>query len=242
MADSTSPAARDRARSLQAVCLAAFMCGFGLSGLACAADHHAHESTVQNATPPAQPTQQSVPNNAAAPSPARAPKAAPAQPASKPLWSDLTPAQQQALAPLAGEWNKLSPARRSKWLAIGNKYASMNPDEQQRVQARMREWVSLTPEQRRLARDSYARAKKLEPNQKSEQWEKYQQLPEEQKKKLAADATSKKQVATLPPASQPKTKTVPPIKSTPKPVLEQSLTPQATSQSAISPSPQPASK
>jgi hypothetical protein len=230
------------ARTLRAMCFMTLLLGAGV-GLAYATDGTAPASGTQNTSPQAlQSVPAGVPNNALAPSPAGAPKAAPAQPASKPLWTDLTPTQQQALAPLAAEWDKLSSARKSKWLVIGNKYASMKPDEQQRVQARMREWVSLTPEQRRIARESYARAKKLNSNQKSEHWEKYQQLPEEQKKKLAADATSKKHVATLPPASQAKTKTVPPIKSTPKPVLEQSVTPQAASQSAISPSPQPASK
>jgi hypothetical protein len=163
------------------------------------------------------------------------------QPIVKPLWADLTLAQQQALAPLESEWDKLDSFRKNKWLTIGNKFASMKPDEQQRVQERMRDWVKLTPEQRRIARESYARAKKLNPDQKSAQWEQYQQLPEEQKKKLAADAASKKPVTTLPsPASQGKTsKTMPPIKSTPKPVLEQSVTPQAANQSAIQPSAQP---
>jgi hypothetical protein len=176
--------------------------------------------------------------SAAAPAPA-----ATAQKPAKPLWSDLTPAQQQALAPLAEEWDKLEAFRKNKWLAIGNKFGSMKPDEQQRMQERMRDWVVLTPEQRRVARENYVRAKTLKPDQKSVQWEQYQQLPEEQKKKLAEDARSKKQVTTLPPPKQQKdSKTVPPIKSSPKPVLEQSVTSQATTQSALQPSPQPTNK
>jgi hypothetical protein len=89
----------------------------------------------------------------------------------------------------------------------------MTPDEQQRVQERMREWVKLTPEQRRIVRENYARAKKLEPAQKTAQWEQYQQLPEEQKLKLAADADKKKHVADPPTPSQSRVKTVAPIKS-----------------------------
>lgn len=229
------------ARALRAVCFLASLSALsGLAGLAHAADNGAPAAAAQNAAPHGMPN--SAPNSAAAPSPAGAAKAAPAQAAAKPSWTELTPAQQQALSPLAGEWDKLNSARKRKWLVIGNKYASMNPDEQQRVQARMREWVKLTPEQRRIARESYARAKRLNPRQKSEHWQKYQQLPEEQKKKLAADAASKKHVASLPSASQAKNKTVPPIKSAPKPVHEQSVTPQAASQSALSPSPQPATK
>lgn len=191
------------------------------------------EPTASTATPP-------LPS----PAPAAATKATPATPplAVKPLWADLTPAQQQALAPLASEWDRLDAFRKNKWLAIGNKFAGMKPDEQQRVQERMRDWVALTPEQRRVARESYARAKKLNPDQKSAHWEQYQQLPEEQKKKLAEGAAAKKPVANLPPpASQGKnSKTIPPIKSAPKPVLERSVTPHAASQSALQPAAQPA--
>lgn len=147
--------------------------------------------------------------------------------------------QQQALAPLASEWDQLDAFRKGKWLAIGNKFPSMKPDEQQRVQERMRDWVALTPEQRRMARESYARSKKLNPDQKSARWEQYQQLPEEEKKKLAAGATAKKPVATLPPASAQGKSPIPPIKSAPKPVLERSVTPQAARQSALQPSQQP---
>lgn len=158
-------------------------------------------------------------------------------PVVKPLWSELTPEQQQALAPLAGEWDSLDTFRKNKWLAIGNKFPSMKPEEQQRLQERMREWLKLTPEQRRVARENYVRAQKLRPDQKSAQWQQYQQLPEEEKKKLAADAAAKKKVTTLPsPSAQNKqTKTIPPIKAAPKPVIEQSVTPQAVNQSALQP-------
>lgn len=158
------------------------------------------------------------------------------QAAAKPRWSDLTPAQKQALAPLESEWANLDPVRKNKWLVIGNKFATMTPDEQRRIQDRMRDWVRLTPEQRRIARENYIRAKKIKPDQKSAQWQQYQQLPEEEKKKLAAEAPVKKHVATLPsPAQRKNSKTIPPIKAAPKPVLEQSVTPQAASQSALQP-------
>jgi len=151
--------------------------------------------------------------------------------AAAPTWAELSPVQQQALAPLAGEWDKLDDFRKKKWLEIGNRYAKMKPEQQQRMQERMRDWVKLTPEQRRLARESYARAKKLGPNKKHEHWQQYQQLPEEQKKKLAEDTASKSHIATLPShAAQGKNgKTVPPIKSAPKRVIEKSVTPQAAS-------------
>lgn len=159
-----------------------------------------------------------------------------------PSWAELTPAQQNGLQPLANEWDKLDPFRKSKWLAIGNKFAKMKPEEQQRMHDRMREWVKLTPEQRRAARESYTRAKRLNSDQKSARWQQYQQLPEEQKKKLAADEAARKHGATvLPPTGQGKhRKTLAPIKASPKRVLERSVTPQAARQSAIQPSQPPA--
>jgi hypothetical protein len=131
----------------------------------------------------------------------------------KPLWKDLTPIQQQALEPLTGEWDKMEGLRKKKWLEVAARYSSMKPEEQQRLHERMREFIKLTPEQRRQVRQTYARTQKLDPGEKSAQWEQYQQLPEEQKQKLAAAANAKKQVANLPSPSQGKVKTVPPIKA-----------------------------
>ena len=174
-----------------------------------------------------------LPAAATVPLPDRAP-AAPviAKPAARPApraiisnaaWKDLSPAQQQALSPLATEWDKLDVAHKSKWLAIARKFETMKPNDQMRIQERMHAWVALTPDQRRVARESYTRTKKLNTDQKSAQWEQYQQLPEEQKKKLAAEAARNK-VVTLPPA-QSKGRTVPPIKSVHKPILQQSIAP-----------------
>eukprot|EP01034_Spumella_vulgaris_P043945 gene43945-54606_t len=129
----------------------------------------------------------------------------------KPLWKDLTPAQQRALEPLSGEWNKLEGLRKQKWLEIANRFASMKPDEQQRVHDRMRDWLRLTPDQRRQVRENFARTQKITPGQKSAQWEQYQQLPEEKKKQLA-DKAPKKQVVNPPTPTQSKAPVVAPIK------------------------------
>jgi hypothetical protein len=114
-------------------------------------------------------------------------------------WSNLTPVQQVALEPLAVEWPKMSESHREKWLVISKKFAHMKPEEQQRLHERMRDWARLTPAQRTAARTNYARAKKLDAEDKSEQWNKYQQLTAEQKKKLA-QAKLPKRVAKLPTA------------------------------------------
>jgi Protein of unknown function (DUF3106) len=127
----------------------------------------------------------------------------------KPLWRSLTPAQQVALQPLQGEWDQMDSVRKQKWLELANRFASMKPEEQQRVHERMREWVKLTPAQRELARETYARARKIAPEQKTASWASYQQLPEEQKKKLAASAAGRKSTPVVP--SQASGKVVAPL-------------------------------
>jgi hypothetical protein len=143
-----------------------------------------------------------------------APKPAAVKPLERPTWAELSAAQRTALEPLAAEWNNMDKVRKQKWLEIANRFPKMKPEEQQRIQEKMREWMKLTPEQRRTARETYTRTKKLDAATKVTEWDKYQQLPEEQKKALAEKAASKKaQVAALPsPSQQAKTKTVEPIK------------------------------
>ncbi|HEY8025483.1 MAG TPA: DUF3106 domain-containing protein [Burkholderiaceae bacterium] len=152
---------------------------------------------------------------AAISTPAGTPTPAMPKPEVRPLWTELTPAQQQVLAPLAAQWGQLDNNHKVKWIAISNKYPSMTPEQQARLHANIAEWAKLTPEQHRLARESYAKAKKLNPEQKTAQWEQYQQLPEEQKQKLAADAASKKRIANVP-SLQSKPKTVEPLKASKK--------------------------
>ncbi len=142
-----------------------------------------------------------------------------AKPVDKPRWTELTKAQQQVLQPLATDWDKMEGVKKLKWVEIANRFASMKPDEQQRIHERMRNWaVELTPEQRRVARENYATTKKIDPGKKSAQWEQYQQLPEAEKKRLAAQAAQKKkQVANLPSSAQANMPKVAPIKAGPKP-------------------------
>lgn len=137
---------------------------------------------------------------------------APATPV-KPLWSELNPAQRQALNPLASEWDRLDATQKQKWLVIGEKYTSLKPDQQVRLQERMRDWAKFTPEQRRAARENYSKAKKLDASRKSAEWEQYQQLPEETRKKLAAEAAAKNRVANLPVPSKGQEAIRPPKKA-----------------------------
>jgi hypothetical protein len=127
----------------------------------------------------------------------------------KPLWHSLTPAQQVALQPLQAEWDPMDGVRKQKWLQLANRFATLKPEEQERVHERMRAWAKLTPEQRELARETYTRTRKIAPEQKNATWESYQQLPEEQKKKLAASGSARKSPRVVP--SQASGKVVAPL-------------------------------
>lgn len=141
--------------------------------------------------------QAQVPSPASAAAPQRKsapPKAAASAPKeeAKPTWSELNPAQQQALGPLAGTWKTLSEGHKRKWIALSQNYAKMTPDEQALLRSRMTEWAALTPQQRTQARLNFGEAKKLPADDKKAKWEAYQALPPEEKRKLAAGAAAVK--------------------------------------------------
>lgn len=136
--------------------------------------------------PPSAHAQGSAPAASAAasvPAPARGAAQA------RPKWDELTPVQQRILAPLQPAWESLGELHRRKWLQIAERYPKFSPAEQSRLQARMTEWIRMTPQQRRLARENYQITRSLPAAKKAEAWDKYQHLPEEQKKKLAAAET-----------------------------------------------------
>lgn len=148
-------------------------------------------------------------------------KAAPGK-LGKPLWRSLSAPQQAALQPLRAEWDALDGVRKRKWLELAHRFAAMSPAEQQRVHQRMREWIKLTPAQRSLARQNYTRTRQIAPGKKSATWQSYQQLPEHEKKKLAAAARQKKPAAS---AGKSATAAQPAAKpSTPAPALPASPT------------------
>ena len=110
---------------------------------------------------------------------------------SKPLWQELTPAQQLSLKPLAGNWNTLEEAQKRKWIAIAANYPTLDPAEQTKLHNRMTDWVSLSYQQRVQARFNFAQSKKLSATEKATNWEAYQALSPEEKKKLATLAPPK---------------------------------------------------
>lgn len=94
-------------------------------------------------------------------------------------WAELTPAQQQVLAPLQAEWGALDLAQRRQWLAIGDGFHGLTPEERVRATERMREWASLSGEERDRARQQYRALRSMPPDQREslyERWEEYRRL------------------------------------------------------------------
>jgi Protein of unknown function (DUF3106) len=135
---------------------------------------------------------------------------------SHPFWPELTPTQQQALAPLASSWNSLSEAQKRKWLNISKNYATLPPEGQTTMHSRMNEWVALSPQQRAQARLNFGKSKELSKELTSEEkkakWQTYQALSAEEKQKLAAKASPKPAGAAtaLKPVAPQKLAAVPP--------------------------------
>jgi hypothetical protein len=98
----------------------------------------------------------------------------------QPDWPQLTPEQQQILAPLANEWKDLDDRRRKKWLLTAKRYPKMKPEEQERLQTQMQDWAKLTPEQRRIARENYKKLAKQPPEKREAVKQKWE---EDQKRK-----------------------------------------------------------
>ena len=136
----------------------------------------------------------------------------------RPTWAELTPAQQRVLAPLAGQWNTLTEVHRRKWLRIAARFQELAPAEQQRLHARMTEWAQMTPEQRRLARENFQIHRTVPVERKTEAWDRYQQLPEAQKRQLAKAAKVPPHpgaVSALPSSRKPPISTTPPVRPMP---------------------------
>ena len=182
---------------------AALLCALCLPVLAAPSEGTAGQTVTERSVhSPGYPARQSSPNKAVA-----------AKPHAKPAWKDLTPAQQQALAPLAPHWTWLSEDRKRKWLVISKNYQTLPADEQAKMHRRMSKWVTLSQQQRTQARQNFKEIKALTPEQKAAEWQAYQALSAEEKRKLAAQARRKPAgVATVKPASMSRLTRVPPRK------------------------------
>jgi hypothetical protein len=111
--------------------------------------------------------------------------------ASASTWPSLSKAQQAALEPLAASWNALSEGQKRKWVAIAASYPSRTQAEQEKLHSRMAEWAALSPKDREVARLNFAHSKTIANSDRAANWEAYQALSPEERKKLAAVAKVK---------------------------------------------------
>ncbi len=123
--------------------------------------------------------------------PAPSPKTTPVPQPSRPNWNELTSAQREALAPLAGMWETLEADRKKKWLEMAGRFPRLTPDAQKRMHERMGEYARLTPEQRKTARENFRQAYELPADQRQEKLQRYQALPDEKKRALTEQAAKK---------------------------------------------------
>lgn len=125
---------------------------------------------------------------------------------SKPEWGDLTTAQQAALAPLQPRWNAIGAGQKRKWIALSENYGKLSRAEQATLHERMAVWSALGTDLRSTARLNFAEAKALPSAERKAQWEAYQALSPEERRKLTSDAAAK------PPAAARAVKPVAPEK------------------------------
>ncbi len=160
-------------------------------------------------------------------------------PATKPLWSELTAEQQQALKPLVSHWTTMNTGQKRKWLALSRNFATMSADDQVTLHSRMIEWAALSNQQRVQARLNFAEVKRVPADERKAKWEQYQALSEEEKRKLAERAPAKPRGAAIPvrPVSSQKLVPVPtvtpPGQHTPRIVLAPLPTPPAASAAVL---------
>lgn len=149
-------------------------------------------------------------------------------PASSELpWGELKAAQQQALQPLADQWPHLSEAQKRQWLQLAQGFQALPAPEQERMQSHMAAWAKLSAQQRSQARLNYAVTNRLSREDLRAQWEAYQTLSDEEKKRLAAKASVRPRGAAtaVRPIPSKKFVRIPARRSAPKPETVADTTP-----------------
>jgi len=127
------------------------------------------------------------------------------KPVGRPNWQDLTPEQQLSLKPLSAKWGSLSQGQKRKWIAVSAGYAKLSPLEQATMHSRMTEWAGLSQSQRAQARLNFADSKQVAISERAANWQAYQSLsPDEKKKLVSAGAAAPTGAAATAKPVQPK--------------------------------------
>jgi len=107
-------------------------------------------------------------------------------------WSELTPIQQEALAPLNKDWDSLAKKQQQHFLKLANHYPKLTPQKKERMHKQLVAWSKLTPEQRMRAREKYLAFSKVPPEKR-----------EQVKQMLREQEASKAATSSVPPAVTP---------------------------------------
>jgi hypothetical protein len=79
----------------------------------------------------------------------------------------------------------LSEGQKRKWLAVAANYPKLERPEQEKLHSRMAEWAALSPKDREVARLNFAQTKAMAKSDRAANWEAYQALSPDERKKLA---------------------------------------------------------
>jgi len=120
--------------------------------------------------------------------------------AGAPDWAQLSPAQREALAPLATQWAGMDPASRDKWIQVADRYPQLPADARQRMHSRMKQWSQVPPQERGEARLRYQNARQMSAEERQRKWAAYQALSPEERADLAQQARRKQNPVVLPDA------------------------------------------
>lgn len=76
-------------------------------------------------------------------------------------WSELSPAQQQILAPLSASWDSLPQSEHKSFIGVADAYPKLSAEKQQRLRTQIKDWAGLTLEQRHRAREKFSAFSKV---------------------------------------------------------------------------------
>jgi len=115
-------------------------------------------------------------------------------------WSQLSPVQREALAPLSSKWDSLGDVQQQKWVVLASRLPGMSNADRDRVRARMAEWARMTPAERGRARQNLPETRLAAGPDRQALWEAYNALPPEQRDELAqrANPAAKRAAAKAP--------------------------------------------
>lgn len=113
------------------------------------------------------------------------------QNAGGPAWTTLGTSEQRILLPLMAIWPTIDPQRKQKWREVAASFNALSVEQQERLRSRMVEWASMTPAQRNAARVTYEVMKKVPAAERQARWEAYQNLSDEQRRALVAQASQR---------------------------------------------------